>query len=65
MEVRRISDAVQTRDAGYDYDVATSRQQGGGGAETEFLYLVVDAQVLFYICIRYRKIGFRLVVVIV
>ena len=65
MEVVGVAYAVETGDGGDDYDVAASGKQGAGGAETQFLYLVVDAQVLLNVGVARRDVGFGLVVVVV
>ena len=65
VEVGRIAYSVQAGDAGYDYDVTSSGEQGRGCAETQLLYLIVDAQVLFYVGVCHRKICLRLIVVVI
>ena len=65
MEVLRVADAVEAGDGGDDYHVAAAREQGGGGGEAEFLYLVVDAQVLLDVGVGHGQVGLGLVVVVV
>ncbi len=65
MEVVGVAYAVETGNGGDDYDVAASGKQGAGGAEAQFLYLVVDAQVLLDVGVARRDVGLGLVVVVV
>ena len=65
MEIVRIADAVQAGDGRDDDDVPAPRHQGGSSAHTEFVDLVVDAQVLFNVRVCRRNIGLRLIVVVV
>ena len=65
VEVFGVAYTAEAGDAGYDYHVAAAGQQGGSGAQTQFLYFVVDAQVFFDICIGAGNICLRLIVVVV
>ena len=65
VEVLGVADAVETGDRRDHYHVLPAGEQGGGGAQSQLLQLVVDAQVLFDICVGHREIGLRLVVIVV
>ncbi len=65
MEILRIADAVQAADAGNDYNVAPAAHQRRSGRQTEFLNLVVYAEVLLYIGIRNRDVCLGLIIVVV
>ena len=65
MEVVRVADAVQAGDGAYDNDVPPAGHKGRCRAHAQFVYLVVDGEVLFYIGIGYRDVGLRLVIIVV
>ncbi len=65
MKVVRVADAVQAAHGGDDDDVPPAAHQGRCGTHTQLVYLVVDAEVLFYIGIRRGDVGLRLVVIVV
>ncbi len=61
----RVSDAVEAGHAGDHDHVASSGHQCRGGAEAQLVDLVVDAEILLNVGVGGRKIGLRLVVVVV
>ena len=65
MKVFRISDAIETGDAGNHNHIPPSGHQGRRCAQTKFLDFVIDAQILFYIGVGRGNICLRLVVVVV
>ena len=65
VELRRIADAVDATDAGHHDDIATPAKQGTGGAQPQFLDLVVDREVFLDVGVRCREVGLGLVVVVV
>ena len=65
VEVLRVADTVQAGHRRDDYHIPAARQQRAGCRESQFLNLVVDAQVLFDIGVARRDVGLGLVVVVV
>ena len=65
VEIRGVAAAVETRDARHHHHVAPPREQRGHGVEPHLLDLGVDREVFLYIGVRRRKIGLRLVIVVV
>ncbi len=65
MEILRIAYSIQTGNAGHDKYVTSAAQQRGRSAQPKFFNFIVNAQVFFYIDIRYRQIRLGLVVIII
>ena len=65
VEIFRIAYAVQAAYARNHYNVAPSAHQGRCGRQTEFFYLVVDAEVFLDICVGGRDVGLGLIVIVV
>ena len=65
VEIRGVAAAEEARDARYDHHVAPSREQRCHGVEPHFLDFGIDREVLLDVGVRRRKVGFRLVVVVV
>ena len=65
IEVRRVAHAVNARHRRHDQHILPSRQQCRRGRQPQLVYLVIDGQVLLYICVRRRQVGLRLIVVVV
>ena len=65
MEVLRIAYSVEAGNAGDHDHVPSPGHQGRGGAETQLVDLVVDAEVFLDVSISGRKVGFRLVIVVI
>ena len=63
--VVRVADAVEAGHGRDHYDVPASAHQGSGGTQTQFFYLVIDTQVLFYIGVGGGDVGLRLIIIIV
>ena len=60
-----IANSVNAADGGDHNDIAPATQQGRGGAETQFLNLLIDSQVLFDVRVRGGDIGLGLIVIVV
>ncbi len=65
VEVVRVAYSIKAGDGTHYNHVPSSAHQGRSRTYTELVYLVVDAQVLFYIGVSGGNIGLRLVVVII
>ena len=63
--VVRVAYAVEAGYGRYHHHVPPPGHQGAGGAQTQFLDLVIDAQVLFYIGVGGGEVGLRLIVIVV
>lgn len=65
IEIGRISHAVDARYGRYHYHILASGKQGGSGGKPELVDFIVYGEVFLYICVRRRKIGFGLIVIII
>jgi len=65
VEILRVPDTVETRHARYHDNIPAPGKERGRGTQTQFLYLLVDGEVFFDIGIGGRKIGFRLVIIVI
>ncbi len=65
MEVLRIAYSVEAGYTGDHNHVPSSGHQSRGGAKAQLVDLVVDAEIFLYVGVGGRKIGFRLVIVVI
>ena len=65
VEIFRISDTVKTRHARNHDDIPPPGKQRSRGPQAEFLDLLVDGEVFFDVGVGCRKIGLRLVIVVI
>ena len=65
VEIVGIANAVQARHGRDHNHVAAARQQRRRGVQTQFLNLVVDAQILLNVGVRHGNVGFGLIVVVI
>ena len=65
VKVVRVANSVEAAHGGDHYDVSSAAHKGRSGTHAQFVYLIVDAEVLFYIGIGGGDVGLRLVVIVV
>ena len=61
----RVRHTIEAGDRRNDNDILPPRQQRSRCTQAEFIDLVINRQILFYISIRCRQVGFRLVVIVI
>ena len=65
IKIRRIPHAVYARHRRHYHHILPPRQQRRNGRQAQFVYLIVDRQILFYIRVRRRQVSFRLVIIVI
>ena len=65
VEVHRCTHAIDAGNRTDHNDIASARKECGGGCQAEPIHLLVDGEVLLYVCVGGRQICFWLIVVVV